>query len=46
MFYGKIMFRVKSKSHPDCVQRLFPMKGCKYDLRGVCKLKKAESKIK
>ena len=39
MFSGKIMFRAKSKSNPDCAQRLLLMKECKYDLRGVCKQK-------
>ena len=39
MFSGKIMFRAKSKSNPDCAQRLLLMKESKYDLRGVCKQK-------
>lgn len=33
----QIMFRAKTKSLPDCVQRFFSIQECKYDLRDVCK---------
>jgi len=38
------MYSAKAKSPSDCVQRLFSIHECKYDLRDVCKFMEQKAK--